>query len=262
MSTRKVYVFGNWKLNKSFNDLVSFFRVFNEKIANDLALNSSPDIIYGFAPSYVSIQPAQTLKQGKTEIISQDVCGVGFGAYTGQIAAQQLLDYQVKYCLVGHSETRKYLFVTNQMVRTKTKALLKNNMTPIICVGESIEQHNAQQTYDVLANELRVTFKTIDAQSAAKCIIAYEPWWAVGTGKTPTVVEIENVCSAIRHLIAGIYDENIAKQIPILYGGSVKAANAKEIISNPDVDGLLIGGASLNPEEFYNILKIVEQCKK
>lgn len=258
---RNIYVLGNWKLNKSFNDLAGFFHTFNEQLRNDPTLNNSP-IIYGFAPSYVSIQPAQTLKQGKTEILSQDVCGVGFGAYTGQIAAKQLLDYQVKYCIVGHSETRKYLFVTDQMVRTKTKSLLENGMVPVICVGESLSQYEGKQTYSVLENQLKIIFKTIDKDNASKCVIAYEPLWAIGSGKTPTMVEIENTCSSIRHMLASMYDETIANKISILYGGSVKPENTKDIISNPDVDGLLIGGASLDPNQFFSILKTVEQWKK
>ena len=160
MVQRKVYVLGNWKLHKSFKDILDFFRTFNELLKTDTELSKSESIAYGFAPSYVSIQPAQSLKQGKTLILSQDVCGVGFGAYTGQIAASQLLDYDVKHCIVGHSETRKYLFVTDQMVRTKTKALLGLNMTPIICIGESLEQYEKKQTYDVLTNQLKTVFKT------------------------------------------------------------------------------------------------------
>lgn len=262
MEQRKIYVLGNWKLNKSFNDILSYFQTFNEQLKKDNELLEGSSIIYGVAPTYVSIQPAQTLKAGKTIILAQDVCGVGYGAYTGQIAAKQLLDYDVKYCLVGHSETRKYLYVTDQMVRTKTKALLECNMTPIICIGESLEQYEKQQTYDVLNNQLTITFKTLTKEQVVKCVIAYEPLWAIGSGKTPTIVEIENICSSIRGMIARLYDDETAKQVSILYGGSVKEENCKDIIINPDVDGLLIGGASLDPNTFFKILQIVKQWKK
>lgn len=235
--TSKKYILGNWKLNKNLSDITKFFAEFNKhQITNN-------KIVYGFAPTFLGLGMASNLKKGQTIIISQDVCENDEGSYTGQISCKQLKDFGIKHAIVGHSETRKFLGCTDTIVNKKVKACLKNKIAPIVCIGESLKQYNAKQTKQVLAKQLKIIFAGVDA---SKCIVAYEPLWAIGSGKTPTTKEISSLCGFIK---------SIVKKTPVLYGGSVNDTNALTIVTLKNVDGLLIGGASLCPHKFHNILK-------
>jgi len=257
--SRKIYILGNWKLHKGFNDLAIFFDTFNAALKAHPEINETKDLIYGIAPSYISIQPVVALKTPETFILAQDICGLGCGAYTGQISCKQLLDYKVTASLIGHSETRLYLGCNDKRVNVKAKELLANNMMPVICIGESLEDYELGNTQKYLSDQLHTTYDGIEAEQAAKTVIAYEPLWAIGTGKTPTNEEIEKTCAYIRLVLTKIYSKEISDQICILYGGSANEANCEAIISNEDVDGLLIGGASLDANKFFNILSKVQQ---
>lgn len=242
--SRKKYILGNWKLNKNLEEITKFFVDFNKH----LVVNKN--IVYGFAPTHLGLGLASNLKKGQTIIIAQDVSQNLEGSYTGQISCKQLKDYEINYAIVGHSEARKFLGCTDKIVNEKVKTCLANKITPIVCIGESLTQYNQKQTKQVLAKQLKVIFNNADA---TKCIIAYEPLWAIGSGKTPTLNEINNLCCFIKTFV---------KQTPVLYGGSVNENNALDIVTLKDVDGLLIGKTSLCPKAFTKILKEVNVWKE
>lgn len=255
---RKIYIIGNWKLNKSFNEIRTFFESFNDLLKDDTNLFNSNEIVYGFAPTFIGIPYAGSLMVGNTNIIAQDVCERGNGSYTGQVSAAQLLEHDVKYCIIGHSEARKFLGCNDKIVNAKAKALLASKMIPIICIGESLEQYNNNETKAVLLQQIKTIFDGISADDALNCVIAYEPLWAIGSGKTPTLEEINSLSKYFREVLTDIYDKNVALSMPLLYGGSVNENNAKSIVELSDVDGCLIGGVSLYPEKFIKILKDVK----
>lgn len=228
-------------MNKNLAEITKFFASFNKHLI------TNNKIKYGFAPTYLGLGLASNLKKGQTFIIAQDVCEQEEGSYTGQISCKQLKDYKINYAIVGHSETRKFLGCTDQMVNKKVKVCLANKITPIVCIGESLQQYNKHQTKDVLAKQLKTIFNGVDD---SKCIVAYEPLWAIGTGKTPTLKEITTICTHLKKFV---------QHTPILYGGSVNENNAIDIVTLKNVDGLLIGGASLCPDKFNKILKEVNK---
>ena len=239
----KKYILGNWKLNKNLQDITKFFADFNKHLV------TNKDVVYGFGPTYLGLGIASNLKKGQTIIFAQDVSNNLEGGYTGQISCEQLKDFSIKYTLVGHSETRKYLGCTDEIVNQKVKTCLANKITPIVCIGETLAQYNKKQTKQVLTKQLKTIFKGVQA---SKCIIAYEPIWAIGSGKTPTLKQIDSLCCFIKKFI----------KAPVLYGGSVNDKNALSIITLKHVDGLLIGGASLCSKGFAKILKEVNLWKR
>ena len=181
------------------------------------------------------------------------------GAYTGEISASQLADIGSKYCIVGHSERRQYHGETDMMVNAKAKALMEKGIIPIICVGESLEQREMNLTMEFVSYQVKAALSGIDATKLRRCIIAYEPIWAIGTGKTATAEQAQEVCEGIRAVIRGIYGARPARAVSILYGGSMNAQNAYELLAQPDIDGGLIGGASLKPVDFAEIIKATDQ---
>lgn len=256
---KKKYIFGNWKLNKNLTDTTKFFSQFYKQLSVVKTIAKNNNLIYGFAPVSTCLSLSTKLKRGKTAIIAQDVSEYAFGSYTGQVSCLQLKDFNIKYAIVGHSETRKYLGCTDLNVNAKSKTCLINKITPIICIGESLAEYNKKQTKQVLAKQLKIILKGIDAR---KCIIAYEPLWAIGSGKTPTLKEINSVCEFIRKTIKQLSNVNVANNTPILYGGSVNEVNALKIVTLTHVNGLLIGGASLIPNKFVKILKDINTWQK
>ena len=177
------------------------------------------------------------------------------GAFTGEISADMLLDLGVKYVIMGHSERREYNNETDETVNLKAKKALSKGLIPIVCCGESLEQREAGITMDWIAIQIKKAFAGIEADDAKKVIVAYEPIWAIGTGKTATDEQAEEVCAGIRDLLVDLYDEETANAITIQYGGSMNAANAKELLSMPNIDGGLIGGASLKAADFNTIVE-------
>ncbi len=176
------------------------------------------------------------------------------GAYTGEVSAAQLADAGVKYCIVGHSERRQYHGEDDLLINAKTRALIEHGINPIICVGESLEQREMELTMAHINYQVRAALHGIDAAALRRCVIAYEPIWAIGTGKTATSEQAEEVCCGIRAIIRDIYGARAARGVSILYGGSMNAKNAAELLAQPDVDGGLIGGASLKPADFAAII--------
>ena len=193
-------------------------------------------------------------KDAKIACGAEDVSAFAKGAYTGEIAANMLADLGVKYCIVGHSERREYHKESDMLVNAKARALLDNGISPIICVGESLEQREMELTMAHINYQVRAALHGVDASELRRCVIAYEPIWAIGTGKTATAEQAEEVCREIRSIIREIYGARPARSVSILYGGSMNAKNAAELLAMPDIDGGLIGGASLKPADFATII--------
>ena len=246
---RKTVIAGNWKMNMTASEV----RPFVEELK--AAMPKLKGCETALCVPAVNI-PAM-LRWGKDAKIAcgaEDVSAFAKGAYTGEIAANMLADLGVKYCIVGHSERREYHKESDMLVNAKARALLDNGISPIICVGESLEQREMELTMAHINYQVRAALHGVDASELRRCVIAYEPIWAIGTGKTATAEQAEEVCREIRSIIREIYGARPARSVSILYGGSMNAKNAAELLAMPDIDGGLIGGASLKPADFATII--------
>lgn len=246
---RKTIIAGNWKMNMLPGDVKPFV----EEIKPLMPKVKTCETVL----CVPAVNIAAMLKFGKEAKIcvgAQDVSKYEKGAYTGEISASQLADARVKYCIVGHSERRQYHAEDDLLVNAKTKALLAQGIAPIICVGESLEQREMGLTMSHIAYQVRAALSGIDETSLRRCVIAYEPIWAIGTGKTASSEQAQEVCREIRAVIRELYGARPARSVSILYGGSMNAKNAAELLAQPDVDGGLIGGASLKPADFATII--------
>lgn len=259
---RTTMVVGNWKMNLTHSEasacVEAFVRLLNQK--------SSVDI--GIAPPYLSIETVRkALKAGHIQVGAQDVFWKTSGAFTGRVSAPMLADAGVTFCLVGHSETRGkfgklevpettvgYFGETDETVNLKIHSLLFQSITPILCVGETLAERDLGNTDSVIRGQLLGALAGIESPEFTHGVVAYEPVWAIGTGKTCDTKEAERVCKMIRTTLSEIFDESTANSVRILYGGSVKAANASDLFSQPNIDGGLVGGASLDPIEFSKIV--------
>ena len=251
---RKTVIAGNWKMNM----LASEIKPFMEQLKENMPKARSCDVVL-CTPAVMIPAMLKAGKDCKVAVGAQDVSKHDKGAYTGEISASQLADIGAKYCIVGHSERREYHGEDDMLINAKTKALLAKGIMPIICVGESLEQREMDLTMEHIAYQVKAALSGIDASQLRRCIIAYEPIWAIGTGKTATAEQAQEVCQGIRAVIRGIYGARPARAVSILYGGSMNAANAAELLAQPDIDGGLIGGASLKPADFATIVKATEQ---
>ena len=246
---RKTVIAGNWKMNMTASEV----RPFVEELKAAMPKLKGCETV--LCVPAVNI-PAM-LRWGKDAKIAcgaEDVSAFAKGAYTGEIAANMLSDLGVKYCIVGHSERREYHKESDMLVNAKARALLDNGISPIICVGESLEQREMELTMAHINYQVRAALYGVDASELRRCVIAYEPIWAIGTGKTATAEQAEEVCREIRSIIREIYGARPARSVSILYGGSMNAKNAAELLAMPDIDGGLIGGASLKPADFATII--------
>ena len=238
-------------MNKNRTESVELARAV-EELANQE--NGNVEVV--ICPTYpVLASVDDVLKGGKVALGAQDMHWEDQGAYTGKISADMLLDVGVKFVILGHSEQRTYFHETNETVNKKTKKALAAGLLPIVCVGETLEEREAGKTNDVIADHVRGAFAGIPKEDAAKCVIAYEPVWAIGTGKTATSDQAQEAHAFIRGLLIELYDADLAQSVRIQYGGSMKPENAGELLSKPDVDGGLIGGASLKADSFLGIVK-------
>ena len=247
---RKTVIAGNWKMNMTASEV----RPFVEELKAAMPKLKGCETV--LCVPAVNI-PAM-LRWGKDAKIAcgaEDVSAFAKGAYTGEIAANMLADLGVKYCIVGHSERREYHKESDMLVNAKARALLDNGISPIICVGESLEQREMELTMAHINYQVRAALHGVDASELRRCVIAYEPIWAIGTGKTATAEQAEEVCREIRSIIREIYGARPARSVSILYGGSMNAKNAAELLAMPDIDGGLIGGASLKPADFAAIVE-------
>ena len=245
---------GNWKMNMDHVQAVSLINKLATEL-DDLDFDyDKTDVVV--IPPYTDLRSVQTVIEGdglKIALGAQDVAVYESGAYTGEISATMLSKLGVKYVVVGHSERREYHAETDDLVGQKGKAALAWGMTPIICVGEVLEVRKNGQHVDHVVTQLKGAFAGYTKDEAKKVVIAYEPVWAIGTGEVATPADAEEVSAAIRELLATMFDQETADAIRILYGGSVKSSNVKEIMAQPNVDGALVGGASLDADEFAKI---------
>ncbi len=205
---------------------------------------------------------AEVIAESNIQLGAQDCFWQDEGAFTGEVSALMLKDAGVKYVIIGHSERRQYFGETNDSVNKKVKAVLNNSLTPIVCVGETLKERENGQTFKVLDDHIKNGLKGLSEEEVAKIVIAYEPVWAIGTGKTATAQQAEEAQIYIRDSLAKMYNNDISAGIRIQYGGSVKPENITELIEQPDVDGALVGGASLTVESFAVIARKASEVKK
>lgn len=239
---RRKLIAGNWKMNKTPNEALTLIAELKSAVAG-----ADADVCY-CVPSIDIIPAVEAVKGTTVEIGAQNLYYEEKGAYTGEISAAMLTDAGVKYVIIGHSERRGYFHETDEDINKKLKKAIEHGLTPILCCGESLEQREAGDTFTWVESQIEADFDGISASDAVKTVIAYEPIWAIGTGRTATSAQAEEVCAHIRTHIAKLYDQATADAIRILYGGSMNADNAAELLSQPDIDGGLIGGASLKAD--------------
>jgi len=247
---RKKVMAANWKMYKTPDETGNYFREFLPMVAG----HDRDEIVV--CPPYTDVATAIEAARGSNVAIGvQNVHWKADGAYTGEISAPMLLCLGVTHVIVGHSERRQYFGETDDTVNLRLKTALESGLTPICCVGEVLEEREAGATDDVLRRQCMRAFHTISAKKAAKLVVAYEPVWAIGTGKTATPEIAAEAHAVIRHEVTKIFGEEFAGQLRILYGGSVKPDNAKALMAQEEIDGALVGGASLDPKSFAAIVK-------
>ena len=239
---RKKIIAGNWKMNMTPSEAVALVNELKPLVVND-------DVDVVFCVPAIDIIPAMEAAKGTNiQIGAENMYFEEKGAYTGEISPNMVNDAGVKYVIIGHSERREYFAETNETVNKKVLKAFEHGITPIICCGESLTQREQGITIDWIRQQIKIAFLNVTADQAKTAVIAYEPIWAIGTGKVATTEQAEEVCAAIRACIGEIYDEATAQAIRIQYGGSVSAASAPELFAQPDIDGGLVGGASLKPD--------------
>ena len=239
---RKKIIAGNWKMNKTPSQAVALVNELKPLVANE-----EVDVVF-CVPAIDIIPCIEAAKGSNIEIGAENMYYEESGAYTGEIAPDMLTDVGVKYVIIGHSERREYFAETDETVNTKVLKAFEHGITPIICCGETLTQREQGITMDWIRQQIKIAFLNVTADQAKTAVIAYEPIWAIGTGKTATSEQAEEVCKGIRECIAEIYDDATAADIRIQYGGSVNAGNAAELFAMADIDGGLVGGASLKAD--------------
>ncbi|HJB08069.1 MAG TPA: triose-phosphate isomerase [Candidatus Enterocloster faecavium] len=239
---RKKIIAGNWKMNMTPTEAVALVNQLKPLVVND-----EVDVV--FCVPAIDIIPAMEAAKGTNiQIGAENMYFEEKGAYTGEISPNMLVDAGVKYVIIGHSERREYFAETDETVNKKVLKAFEHGITPIICCGESLTQREQGITIDWIRQQVKIAFLNVTADQAKTAVIAYEPIWAIGTGKVATTEQAQEVCAAIRACIGEIYDEATAEAIRIQYGGSVSATSAPELFAQPDIDGGLVGGASLKPD--------------
>lgn len=239
---RKKIIAGNWKMNMTPTEAVELVNTLKPLVAGGDA-----DVV--FCVPAIDIIPVVEAAKGTNILVgAENMYYEDKGAYTGEISPAMLVDAGVKYVVIGHSERREYFAESDETVNKKVLKAFEYGITPIICCGESLTQREQGITIDLIRQQIKIAFLNVPADKAAAAVIAYEPIWAIGTGKVATTEQAQEVCGAIRACIAEIYDEATAEAIRIQYGGSVSAGSAPELFAQPDIDGGLVGGASLKPD--------------
>ena len=239
---RKKIIAGNWKMNMTPSEAVELVNTLKPLVVTEEA-----DVVF-CVPAIDIIPVVEAAKGSNIQVGAENMYFEEKGAYTGEISPNMLTDAGVKYVVLGHSERREYFAETNETVNKKMLKAFEHGLTPITCCGETLEQREQGVTMDFIRQQVKVGFQNVTADQAKTAVIAYEPIWAIGTGKTATTEQAQEVCKAIRECIAEVYDEATAEAIRIQYGGSVNAATAPELFAQPDIDGGLVGGASLKPD--------------
>ncbi|SIS48526.1 triosephosphate isomerase [Corynebacterium appendicis CIP 107643] len=249
---RTPLIAGNWKMNHDHLEAISQA----QRLAFALPDDYYEDVDVALTVPFTDLRSLQTLVQGdklKITYGAQDVSAHESGAYTGEISAAMLAKLDCTWVVVGHSERRDYHNESNELVAAKAKAALDNGISPIVCVGEPLDVREAGEQVDFVVKQTRESLAGLSTEELSRTVIAYEPVWAIGTGKSASAEDAQEICSAIRGLIAELADDTVASSIRILYGGSVKADTIADIIGQPDVDGGLVGGASLDGNDFAKL---------
>ena len=245
---RRKVIAGNWKMNMLPNEAIDYIQAFEP-----LVKDAKAEVI--LCVPYTDLFYCLMNVQGTNiKIGAQNMHFAETGAYTGEVSGKMLKSIGVEYVIIGHSERRQYYNETDESVNKKIKAAFENELKPIVCVGETLEEREAGKTADIITNQTRLALEGLTNEQVKNTIIAYEPIWAIGTGKTATSEDANNSIISIREEIKRIYGEDVSEAVIIKYGGSVKSSNAKELFSTSDIDGGLVGGASLKPDEFSKIV--------
>ena len=246
---RKPIIAGNWKMYKNRDEALEFIYQVSDK------LPSLEDVETAICAPAVYLRDLIKRQGDNLRIGAQNVHYLDEGAYTGEVSARMLKNIGVTYVVVGHSERRAYFNETDETVNLKTRKAVEEGLTPIVCVGEELEVRENGTTNDVVGSQVKIAYQNISAEDALKTVVAYEPVWAIGTGKTATKEQANETIIEIRKVLAGLYSEEVANQIRILYGGSVNPGNVADLLSTSDIDGALVGGAALKPDSFLELAK-------
>jgi triosephosphate isomerase len=247
---RKLIIAGNWKMNKTVAEALALAGNLKLELANIREV----DMVV--CPPFTALESvSKVILDTNLRLGAQNMSEQNFGAFTGEICAGMLKEFSVRYVILGHSERRQYQKESNALISRKAAAVHAASLKPIVCVGETLEEREGGQTEKVLDTQVRGSLAGLTKEQMVETIIAYEPVWAIGTGKTAAAQQAQDAHAFIRSLLIKVFDEAVAKKVRIQYGGSVKPANAKELMSLPDVDGALVGGASLEPRSFADIVK-------
>lgn len=253
---RKRIIAGNWKMNKTFQEAEELISNLLRHLEDYKPENNKEVLI---CPPFSYLELATDLAQGRQlKVGAQNVNANDFGAYTGEVSAPMLVSMEVDYCIVGHSERRKYYHETDESVAEKISALLKEDVKVVYCCGESLEEREENRQFEVVKAQIDKALSHLGTEQLESVVIAYEPVWAIGTGKNATPEQAQEMHAFIRKFIGEKFSKDAADEMTILYGGSCNSKNAKSLFSNPDVDGGLIGGASLDAEEFFKIIKSID----
>ena len=245
---RRKVIAGNWKMNMLPNEAIEFITELTPLVKDT---ENEVIICVPYTDLFYALLTAQ---ETNIHIGAQNMHWEEKGAYTGEVSGPMLSSIRVEYVIIGHSERRAYFGETDETVNKKIKSAFANNLKPIVCVGESLEQREAGKTEEIITKQVQLALEGLTSEQVKNTIIAYEPIWAIGTGKTATSEDANNSIKSIRNKIASIYGKEVAEEVVIQYGGSVKASNAKELFETSDIDGALVGGASLKVEEFSKIV--------
>ena len=242
------FIAGNWKMFKTKAEAIAFAEEFRE-------LYKDTDVQTAICAPFTNLEALKEAFAGtEIKVGAQNVHFADEGAFTGEISVSMLEEIGVDFCIVGHSERRQYFGETDETVNKKLKKLFEGPIRPILCVGESLEEQDADKAFDVVGGQIKADLEGIDAADVKKLVIAYEPIWAIGTGRTATPDQAEEMCAFIRKTLIELYGEEVSDEVIIQYGGSVKPANATEIMNMDEIDGALVGGASLKPKDFMEII--------
>ncbi len=252
--TRKPLMAGNWKMNNTVAEAI----VLTQEIANRYREKWADEVDVVLCPPFVDIRPAKTVLEFdkiKISLGAQNVYWEPSGAYTGEVSIPMIKEIGCRYCIVGHSERREYFYETNEDVNRKVKALVEAKIAPIVCVGESLAIREEGTTDEFVTAQVRAAFAGLDAELVQSCVVAYEPIWAIGTGRTATPEQAQEVCASIRATLAELFGSDVADEMRVLYGGSMNPGNVELLLEQPDIDGGLVGGASLDAASFEQLVK-------
>lgn len=250
---RKPIIAGNWKMNKTVDEAIAFV----EAVKDQLPAADKVDAVIG-APALLLNGVKFFSKDSDLQVAAQNCYFEDAGAFTGETSPQALAAIGVDYVIIGHSERREYFHETDEDINKKAHAIFRNGMTPIICCGETLETYEAGQAVDFVSDQVSKALQGLSEDQVASLVIAYEPIWAIGTGKSATQDDAQRMCQAVRQVVAKDFGQEVADKVRVQYGGSVKPENIADYMACPDVDGALVGGASLEPDSFLALLGAIK----